>query len=80
MEGDVGVLKIGKLLAEKGLPFLAENEHEGSVTCGCIDRSKGHDVEGVQNTLRASETEFMTIGMADTDLVEARFGVNADPV
>ena len=37
---------------------MTENEHEGGVACWSVDRSKGHDIEGLQDTLRPSETEF----------------------
>lgn len=80
MGDDGDVLKIGKLLAEEGLPFLAEYEHKGSVTCGCVDGSKGHDVEGVQYALRAGEAQFSAVRMTNANLMKAGLGVNADPV
>ena len=62
------------------LPFLAKDEHEGGVASRCVDGSEWHDVEGAKDTLRASKTQFGSVGVTNADLVEARFGVHADPM
>ena len=77
---DSGIGKVGKLFAEKGLPFLSKDKHESSIACWGVDGSKRHDIEGVELALRAGEAKLVAVGLADGDLVEARFGVDADPI
>ena len=80
VEVDGGMLKVGKFLAEESLPFLAKNEHEGSVAGWGINRPEGHDVESEEDAVGAGEAKFGAIRVADTDLVETGFGVNANPI
>ena len=62
------------------MPFLAEDEHEGCVASWGINWSKGHDVEGEKDAVRACKAKFGTIRVADADLMETRFGVDANPI
>ena len=55
---------------EEGLPFLPEEEHEGGVAGGGVDRSEGHDVEGI-GRCGVDKAEFVAVAVADADLVEA---------
>ena len=79
-EGDAMFLKVGKFLTEECLPLLTEYEHKGGVAGRCVDRSKGHDVEGVEDTLGSSEAEFGPVGVADSYLMKAGLGVDTNPV
>ena len=65
---------------KQSLPFLVKKEHEGSAAGWGIDGSKGHDIEGVQDAVGSDKAEFVAVGVANSNLVEAGFGVDADPV
>ena len=80
MNGDGGCVDVRELCMEECLPFLAKEEHEGGVASRSVDGSKGHDVECVKDALGPDKAEFVPIGMANGDLMEARFGIDADPV
>ena len=77
---DFSDVDVRKLLAEEGLPFLAEEEHEGRVASGCVDWAKGHDVEGEEEAVGSSEAEFVPVAVSNGDLVKSRLSVNADPI
>ena len=59
---------------------MAHEEHEDGVASRGINWPKWHDVKGVEGAIGAGKTEFLTVGPADADLVEAGLGINADPV
>ena len=59
---------------------MAHEEHEDGVASRSIDWPKWHDVEGVEGAIGAGKAEFLAVGPADTDLVEAGLGINTDPV
>ena len=80
VDGDLGDFEVREMFAEEGLPFLPKEEHESGVASGSVDRSEGHNVEGVQLAVGACEAEFVAVRVADADLVETGFGVDADPI
>ena len=80
LDGDCRDVEFREFLTEEGLPFLTHEKHQDCVACGSDDGAERHDVEGIKGTVWAGETELVTVGVADTDLVEAGLGVDADPI
>ena len=52
---------VGKPLAKKGLPFLAEEEHQSGVACGGVDGAERHNVESELLTVRAGKAKFVAV-------------------
>ena len=76
---DGSFVEVGKAFAEEGLPFLAHEEHEDSVTGWSIDGAKRHNIECVKDAGGAGKAKFVAVARADLNLMKAGFAVDADP-
>ena len=80
LHSDKGPVEFRVFLMEEGLPFLVHEEHEDGVAGWSIDRAKGHDIESAAGPMGSSKAKLFAVAVADTNLMEARLGINADPV
>lgn len=58
---------------------MAHEEHESAVAGGPIEGAKGQNIEGEKEAVGPGKAEFFAVRVADFDLVESGFGVDADP-